>query len=111
MRGFQLSRTASHPTETWNRHEAALAGIEQFQLRIFRIEKIDAAVRPERDIAGRPEPTEAAARFRQRTLRVRCRRHYERSLRAELSQFGGAPADPPVEEQRGRVVRRPRYRR
>ena len=45
------------------------------------------------------------------TLGVRRRRHYQRSFRAELLQFGGAPANPPVEEQRGRIVRRPRNRR
>ena len=111
MGTFQLSRPASRAAETGNRHKAAFTGIETFQLRIFRIEEIDAAVGPERDIARRREPAEAAAAFRQGTLRVRRRRHYQRSLRAELLQFGGAPANPPVEEQRGRIVRRPRNRR
>src|SRR5262249_48377124 len=38
VRSFQLPRTASRAAETWNQHEAALAGIEQFQLRALRIE-------------------------------------------------------------------------
>src|SRR5437870_4038703 len=111
MRISQLPRPTSYTTRTGYRQELAFTRIKAFQLRILRIEQIDAAVRSKRDITRRGQATEASTFFRQGALAVRCESQHQRLFFGKLLKFARvqlhrAPSDPTGEEPRGWIVRR-----
>lgn len=68
---IQLARSGPDASKTRNGFKSALAGIETLQLRFFRIEQINAAVRPQRHIGRNGESAKAAVRFKRRTCAFR----------------------------------------
>src|SRR6266508_3592087 len=111
IRIFQLPRPTSYTTQTENSQELAVTRIKSFQLRILRVEQVDTAVGPKRDIARSRQSAEASACFRQGALAVRRQSQHQRLLRRKLLEFARVqlhrtPTDPTVEEPRGWIVRR-----